>query len=168
MLANKANKIIEVPNICPFKEEVLKEVEEFKQKEKEVRKKAFENALAKKKEAEEKDVDMGEESETLNDLVLSAQSRLARHEIWGEEQSPTSNGVQMVQRAENSLKAFYKEFRKVVDAADVVLEVVDARDPLGTRCLQVEEAVREARGNKKLVVVLNKAGNNFLNFVHLD
>lgn len=42
----------------------------------------------------------------------------------------------------------------MVNAADVVLEVVDARDPLGTRCGRVMESTQEL--GKKLVVVMNK------------
>lgn len=57
-----------------------------------------------------------------------------------------------------SLRAYYREFRKVVEASDVVLEVLDARDPLGCRCLQVEKAVLSSGANKKLILVLNKMG----------
>lgn len=57
---------------------------------------------------------------------------------------------------DSSCKAYCREFRKVIEAADVVLEVLDARDPQGCRCPQVEQAVVQAGANKKLVLVLNK------------
>uniref|UniRef100_A0A3B4BY00 CP-type G domain-containing protein n=2 Tax=Pygocentrus nattereri TaxID=42514 RepID=A0A3B4BY00_PYGNA len=57
---------------------------------------------------------------------------------------------------ENSRKAYYREFKKVIEAADIVLEVLDARDPLGCRCPQVEQAVVQSGTNKKVVLVLNK------------
>ena len=47
-------------------------------------------------------------------------------------------------------------FSQVVEAADVVLEVLDARDPAGSRVQQLEAAIHSQPG-KKLVLVLNKA-----------
>ncbi|MBN3308698.1 GNL3 protein, partial [Amia calva] len=45
---------------------------------------------------------------------------------------------------------------QVIDASDVIAVVLDARDPLGCRCPQLEEKVLKHEGNKKLVFVLNK------------
>ena len=59
---------------------------------------------------------------------------------------------------EKSRKTFYREFKKVVDASDIIIEVLDARDPLGCRCPQVEEAVLTSGKNKKLILLLNKIG----------
>ena len=39
---------------------------------------------------------------------------------------------------------------------DVVIHVLDARDPLGTRCRSVEKYIREEASHKHLVFVLNK------------
>lgn len=47
---------------------------------------------------------------------------------------------------------------QVIDASDVVIQVLDARDPLGYRCPQLEEAVLQREGNKKLLLVLSKIG----------
>ncbi|KAI0294117.1 P-loop containing nucleoside triphosphate hydrolase protein [Multifurca ochricompacta] len=57
----------------------------------------------------------------------------------------------------DELSASWKSDRLVVDEADVILLVLDARDPAGCRSRLVEEEVRrrEAEG-KRLVFVLNK------------
>ncbi|KAM7501563.1 hypothetical protein LguiB_000467 [Lonicera macranthoides] len=57
---------------------------------------------------------------------------------------------------DNSDRAFYKELAKVIEASDVILEVLDARDPLGTRCADMEKMVLRAGPEKHLVLLLNK------------
>lgn len=57
---------------------------------------------------------------------------------------------------QNSRRAYMKELKKVIDRADVILQVLDARDPNGTKSSAVEEMVL-SKANKKLVYVLNKA-----------
>jgi nuclear GTP-binding protein len=60
-------------------------------------------------------------------------------------------------RGEGSKKAFMGEFKKVVDSSDVILEVLDARDPIGCRCFAAERAVMAAGGGlKRVLLVLNK------------
>ena len=58
---------------------------------------------------------------------------------------------------ENSKKRFWKEFQKVVKVSDVLLEVLDARDPLGCRLGEIERTIEsQFAGKKKFVLVLNK------------
>ncbi|CAH1783426.1 unnamed protein product [Owenia fusiformis] len=136
-----------IPNSAPFKEQVLKEAEERKIKlederlrNKEKQKKARQKQVAKKR--------------NLSSMILDAQKRQKEFEkqkaATGEANDEANKPV------ETSRKAFYKEFRKVVDAADVVLQVLDARDPLGSRCVEVEQAILDSSAKKKLVLVLNK------------
>jgi ribosome biogenesis GTPase A len=40
-------------------------------------------------------------------------------------------------------KRIWGELYKVVDASDVLIEVLDARDPMGTRCRHIEQQLKE-------------------------
>lgn len=53
-------------------------------------------------------------------------------------------------------KRIWNELYKVIDSSDVVIHVLDARDPLGTRCKSVEEYMRKETPHKHLIFVLNK------------
>lgn len=60
-------------------------------------------------------------------------------------------------KSETSRKAFDKVFKNVTEAADVILYVLDARDPHGTRSKEVEREVMAAEGgSKRLILILNK------------
>lgn len=57
-----------------------------------------------------------------------------------------------------SKRAYYREFKKVCEAADVIIFVLDARDPLGCRCPDIEKSILTQDPNKKIVFLLNKIG----------
>ncbi|RDX92754.1 Guanine nucleotide-binding protein-like NSN1, partial [Mucuna pruriens] len=68
-----------------------------------------------------------------------------------------SNGFATVGKTRDSSgRAFYKDLLKVIEASDVILEVLDARDPLGTRCVDIEKMVMKLGLDKRLVLLLNK------------
>ncbi|KFG45109.1 nucleolar GTP-binding protein 2, partial [Toxoplasma gondii FOU] len=50
----------------------------------------------------------------------------------------------------------FQELYKVIDSSDVIVQVVDARDPLGTRCFRVEKYLRSHKQSKHMILVLNK------------
>lgn len=53
-------------------------------------------------------------------------------------------------------KRIWNELYKVIDSSDVVIHVLDARDPEGTRCRSVEKYIRDEAPHKHLIFVLNK------------
>lgn len=149
------SKMIQIPNICPFKEDILKEVAEHKQRQEDERLQKREEWKLERIQQQKK----GREK-TLEEMVQGAEMRDAIHDAINDGKPTvveTGKVYKGEKSTENSLKAYFKEFRKVIEMADVILEVCDARDPIGTRCVEVEKAVKTAPGNKRLVVVLNKA-----------
>ncbi|KAF2428640.1 hypothetical protein EJ08DRAFT_636559 [Tothia fuscella] len=191
-----------IPNLFPFKEKILQEIEQKKlQKEEDAAKrradaKAARSGMVDAEEVVQENgqiVDMDEEEDVLYDhasgsededmdddnsnpmaaLLESARARAADYgnnaqddeeemdeddeQEWGgiDEDHPTTTGQSM--RGDSSRKAFDKIFKNVVESADVILYVLDARDPEGTRSKDVERSIMAAEGgNKRLILILNK------------
>jgi nuclear GTP-binding protein len=54
-------------------------------------------------------------------------------------------------------KRIWSELYKVIDSSDVIVQVLDARDPEGTRCRRIENELKQKdRSHKHMIIVLNK------------
>ncbi|XP_051138763.1 nuclear/nucleolar GTPase 2 [Andrographis paniculata] len=53
-------------------------------------------------------------------------------------------------------KRIWGELYKVIDSSDVVVQVLDARDPQGTRCYHLEKHLKENCKHKHMILLLNK------------
>uniref|UniRef100_T2M4Z9 Guanine nucleotide-binding protein-like 3-like protein n=1 Tax=Hydra vulgaris TaxID=6087 RepID=T2M4Z9_HYDVU len=139
--SNRKPKDPGIPNSYPFKEKLLKQIEERKQLEKE----QLEKAKKKKNDVNRK--------RKLEDLQKDAERRAAQYEKKQANKQDEDEGAQPQSK---SKKTYMKELKKVIEAADVIIEVLDARDPMGCRCPQIEEMVMASGPNKKLILLLNK------------
>ncbi|KAM3613666.1 uncharacterized protein V6R79_003265 [Siganus canaliculatus] len=53
-------------------------------------------------------------------------------------------------------KRIWGELYKVIDSSDVIIQVLDARDPMGTRSKNIETYIKKEKTWKHLIFVLNK------------
>ncbi|KAI4881641.1 hypothetical protein NFI96_014199 [Prochilodus magdalenae] len=144
-IKRKPKTDLDVPNSAPFKEEVLREAEQRKQELEELK---AQNKLAKQKERAEK-----RKKEKEPAVAEEPKTKKAKKE----EKVKAQREARAAVAKEKSTKAFRcSELKKVVEASDVILEILDARDPMGCRCPQLEEAVLKHEGKKKLLFVLTK------------
>ncbi|XP_061583671.1 guanine nucleotide-binding protein-like 3 [Cololabis saira] len=142
-VSKRVKKDLGVPSSAPFKEEVLREAEQ--------RRLQIEEEKERKRQAKKED---------------RAQKRKKDKESASKETGPKAkkacrdNAANKTEKRpgpdKSSKKFICGELNKVIEESDVVIEVLDARDPLGCRCPQLEEAVLQSGGNKKLLFVLNK------------
>lgn len=72
-----------------------------------------------------------------------------------EETEPDTFTSQTSTSRDSSRKAHDKAFKQVISASDVLLYVLDARDPLSTRSASVEQAIT-SHPTKRLILILNK------------
>ncbi|TPX58124.1 hypothetical protein PhCBS80983_g03353 [Powellomyces hirtus] len=155
--SKKLKKDPGIPNMFPFKEKLLQQAEATK------RKIAEEKDRQKEARSKLQSKNRGLNGEQM-DLAQLAKDAAKRSQMFDSTQSIHSDGFSLgnvVDAAaagmkDNSRKAYYKEFKKVVENADVILEVLDARDPLGCRTRQIEELILNAGADKRVILILNK------------
>lgn len=135
----KHKKDLSIPNDAPFKEDILREAEQRKQRREELRQK---QKLERQKEVAKK-----RKLETKKEKPVKKQPEVKKEKKVATKRKKPA--------AKNSTRSLCREVNKVIEAADIVLEVLDARDPLGSRCLQAEQAVLQSP-KKKLMLILNK------------
>jgi nuclear GTP-binding protein len=99
--------------------------------------------------------------ELLDSLMLKNQAKMNINVIkqddeWEDDRSVNDGENGTDPKSKKEKKAFMKEFNKILEMADIVIEVLDARDPISCRCREAEKLVAGMKGEKKLILVLNK------------
>lgn len=132
MVPTKKKRDPGIPNSWPHKAELLEQVASARAK---LEARKSEKKSAKAMSVAEFAAKAREQSSTFEESAAAA---------------PTVHGEAAVDR---SRRAYGREVAKVVEMSDVVVEVLDARDPQGSRSARIEASVVPP---KRLVLVLNK------------
>ena len=75
--------------------------------------------------------------------------------ISNKEQKDSEKKLNIINK-DLSRKAYIKVLDQVIENSDVILEVLDARDPLSCRNKELENKIKSGKYSKKIILVLNK------------
>lgn len=98
---------------------------------------------------------------SVEELVQMAEKKLSDYKDEDDTNIMKDNGgVKDAPRdwvmAAGQSKRIWQELHKVVDSSDVLLQVLDARDPMGTRSSYLEKFLKTEKPHKHLIFILNK------------
>jgi len=161
-----------IPNSWPFKQDLLKDIQRSRERQQQQQQTLKETRKGNLRDLREHQK-QGGSCRTVEDLMARAnQDRQAfavkqgvgpdagandnnnnnNNNVSGE--SVKSDG--RVAAGQQSRRAYLRELKKVVESADVLLQVLDARDPIGSRIHKTLEDVILSKADKRMVLVLNK------------
>jgi len=152
IVKHKKTKDPGIPNSWPFKQDLLNEIGRARER--------AEEALVERKEAHLAKVRgiTTAKKQTLEDMMGDAAKTQAEFAAKQSSSSSAATPVtaKEVAHGQQSRRAYLRECKKVLDNADVILQVLDARDPIGTRIGRSMEDAILSRSDRKMVLVLNK------------
>lgn len=139
-----------IPNLWPYKEQMLAHIQKRNARAEQQAQRRNEH-MRRLQQVERAKV------KSIADMAVDAQERGQAYDLK-EQTLNTSKAGSFESLNDSSKRAYFREFRKVMEAADVILEVLDARDPIGCRCKAIEQYMLAKDPTKKIVLILNKIG----------
>uniref|UniRef100_A0A3P8N6B5 Nucleolar GTP-binding protein 2 n=1 Tax=Astatotilapia calliptera TaxID=8154 RepID=A0A3P8N6B5_ASTCA len=117
----------------------------------------FENTFGPKAQRKRPSLVVGD----VKDLVEQAEASALSYNAENDKDLVTEDtGVRAEAREEifkkGQSKRIWGELYKVIDSSDVIIQVLDARDPMGTRSKSIETYLKKEKSWKHLIFVLNK------------
>jgi nuclear GTP-binding protein len=147
-----------IPNLFPFKKQLLRQMEEQKQR-------MDERKLVAEAQRRQDRADRKAGKVVANDLdvlMQNAEAATGTYEQNSEadaqsqaNQDALTNRATLAAATSNS-RTYYRELNKVLDASDILLEVLDVRDPMGCRSASIESKFLGTAREKRVVIVLTK------------
>jgi nuclear GTP-binding protein len=155
---DKTKKDPGIPNSWPFKQDLLKEIQRTRERQEQIQAQVKEKRKEDLRGLREHQA-QGGTARTIQELMQQAnvdnvafQTKQGTVGTQGDREK--SDGT--VAAGQQSRRAYLRELKKVVDTADVLLQVLDARDPIGSRIHPTMEDVILSQAGKRMVLVLNK------------
>ncbi len=94
---------------------------------------------------------------SLNDLQMDAKSKLNLYNMEDDTNIINEDELKLnIINKDNSRRAYIKDLKQVIENSDVILEVLDARDPLSCRSKELESQILAQKDEKKIILVINK------------
>ena len=151
-----------IPNSWPFKQDLLKDIQRARERQQQLQQAQKDKRKADLKALREHQA-QGGQCRTVADLMAKAtqdqQAFAAKHgagAMAGMNDASKEKSDGRVAAGQQSRRAYLRELKKVVESADVLLQVLDARDPIGSRIHKTLEDVILSKADKRMVLVLNK------------
>ncbi|KAL6757853.1 NUC091 domain-containing protein [Haematococcus lacustris] len=94
--------------------------------------------------------------ESIDDLVTAADGKLESFVVTGPGEDTFRDPARDAVFDKSQSRRIWGELYKVLDSSDVIIQVLDARDPMGTRCQFLEHHIRKHLRHKHLLLLLNK------------
>jgi len=106
-----------------------------------------------------KNLNEGEKLPNIDTLIADAELKQTAFNSNSDIHKFDVDGIKSISHSsygKSSRRTYLKELRKVIDASDVLLQILDARDPIGTRITTNFENEILRYHEKRMVLVLNK------------